>query len=196
MLNRENTNDVSQTGNKLEKGDLAGRDINKPVYNIGKVNLAGQSQLEKLYIKLEKEKKESKIFSEIIDELLHFKTCIDGVKVIGLEKKLIDADRQNYLTFAEEVKERFTRKLLRNEHSETAQIIYAFLLAKVYSSFQHNIYPRIIEGLPEEFINSLVTEYIINPLDDLLGDNLLRIYDDEINGMIYFLTGNCHIKWI
>ena len=84
---------------------------------------------------------------------------------------------------------------MKNEHSETAQLIYAFLLAKVYSSFQTNIYPRISEGLSEEFINQLVTEYIIKPLEDILGNNLLRIYDDEINGMIYFLTGNCHIKW-
>lgn len=191
----ENLNTVTQSENNLETGDLAGRDINKPTYNIGRITFGGESQLEKLYEKLEKEKNESAIFSEIVDELLHFKNNADDKGFIGLEKKLDNASRLNYLHFAEITKEKFAKKLLKNEHSETAQLIYAFLLAKVYSSFQTNIYPRILEGLAEEFINQLVIEYIIKPLEDILGNNLLRIYDDEINGMIYFLTGNCHIKW-
>ncbi|WP_339886715.1 ABC-three component system protein [uncultured Flavobacterium sp.] len=195
MLDNENLNEVTQSDNIIENGDLAGRDINKSTYNIGRITFGGQSQLEKLYERLEKEKNESTIFSEIVDELLHFKSNADDNGFIGLEKKLENGNRINYLHFAETSKEKFAKKLLKNEHSETAQLIYAFLLAKVYSSFQTNIYPRIYEGLSEEFINQLVTEYIIKPLEDILGNNLLRIYDDEINGMIYFLTGNCHIKW-
>lgn len=195
MPENENLNSVNQSENILESGDLAGRDIIKPVYNIGRITFGGQSQLEKLYERLEKEKNESAIFREIVDELLHFKNNADDKGFIGLEKKLVNGNRISYLHFAETSKEKFAKKLLKNEHSETAQLIYAFLLAKVYSSFQTNIYPRISEGLAEEFINQLVTEYIIKPLEDILGNNLLRIYDDEINGMIYFLTGNCHIKW-
>ena len=84
---------------------------------------------------------------------------------------------------------------MKNEHSETAQHIYAFLLAKVYSRFETHIYSRLNEGHPEEYINQLVDELIVKPLEDLLGNNLLHIYEDEINGMIYFLMGNCHIKW-
>jgi len=68
-------------------------------------------------------------------------------------------------------------------------------LAKVYSRFENNIYPRLNEGHPEEYINQLVDEFIVKPIEDLLGSNLLHIYEDEINGMIYFLMGNCHIKW-
>lgn len=112
-----------------------------------------------------------------------------------LKKKLENGNRLKYLEFAEISKEKFAKKLLLNEHSESAQLIYAFLLAKVYTSFQTNIYTRLNEGHPEEYINQLIAESIVKPLEELLGDNLLRIYDDEINGMIYFLTGNCHIKW-
>lgn len=197
MLNSDYTTKIDQTNNKVECGDLAGRDINKPVTNyiIGRVSFGGQSQLEILYVRLEKEKSESAGFSEIVDELLHFKTYAKGTEVIGIEKKLENGKRLEYLNFAEKTKEKFAKKLLINEHSETAQLIYAFLLAKVYTSFETNIYPRLNEGLPNEFINQLVSEYIVKPIEDLLGDNLLRIYEDEINGMIYFLTGNCHIKW-
>lgn len=186
--------EVSQSNNEVQ-GDLAGNDINKPTYNIGRTYIGGKSQLEKLYDKLKKERESSTVFSEIVDELLHFKNNADEAEFIGLEKKLENGKRTNYLNFAEKSKEKFAKKLLLNEHSETAQHIYAFLLAKVYSSFELNIAPRIKENHPEIFINELVKEFIVNPLEDVLGENLLRIYDDEINGMIYFLTGNCHIKW-
>ena len=193
MAEPENINGVKQINNDVSR-DLAGRDI-ITTYNIGLVPFGGQSQLEKLYVRFEKEKNESPFFSEFVDELNHFKQYAQDTEVIGIEKKLKNGNRLKYLNFAEKCKEKFAMKLLINEHSETAQRIYAFLLAKVYSSFEINIYPRLSEGHPDEFINELVSVYIIMPLEDILGDNLLNIYDDEINGMIYFLTGNCHIKW-
>lgn len=190
----DDENKVTQEANQVS-GDLAGRDVNKPTYNIGKINIGGHTQLEKLYKKLEKEKEESTTFCEIVEELLHFKNHADGREFIGLEKKLANAERSNYLRFAESVKEKFVKKLLRNEHSETAQLIYAFLLAKVYSNFQIHVYPKILDGHPQDYINHLIDECILKPIEDLLGENLLRIFTDEVNGMIYFLTGNCHIKW-
>ncbi len=192
----DSSSNVTQSNNTIEgDGDIGGRDINKPTYNYGRISTGGQSQLERLYTKLEEEKKNSMTFSEVIDDLLHYKSYAPNTKVIGLEQKLKNGNRLNYLKFAENSKDKFTRKLLKNEHSETAQLIYAFLLAKVYSSFETYVYPRVIEGHPDEYINNLVSTYIITPIEDILGDNLLRIYEDEINGMVYFLTGNCHIKW-
>jgi hypothetical protein len=187
--------EFTQTGNTLGSGDMAGRDVIKPTYNIGKTLFGGQSQLEKLYVKLEEEKKKSQVFTEIIDELLHYRKYAKNTPFIGLEKKLENGNRLKYLEFAEISKEKFAKKILLNEHSESAQLIYAFLLAKVYTSYQTNIYTRLNEGHPESFINQLISESIIKPLEELLGDNLLRIYDDEIYGMVYFLTDNCHIKW-
>lgn len=196
MTVSENNNEVTQTNNTVENGDIAGRDVIKPTtINIGRVSLGGKSQLELLYEKLEEERKNSTVFSEMVDELLHFKSYAKDTEIIGLEKKLENGNRLKYLNFAEKSKEKFTKKLLKNEHSETAQYIYAFLLAKVYSRFETTIYPRLNEGHSEEFINQLLDEFIIKPIEDLLGNNLLRIFEDEINGMIYFLMGNCHIKW-
>jgi len=196
MAEQEDINEVTQTNNTIGNGDIAGRDVIKPTtINIGRVSFGGKSQLEILYDKLEQEKQNSAGLCEMVEELLHFKTYAVDTEVIGLEKKLENGNRLRYLNFAEKSKEKFTMKLLKNEHSETAQHIYAFLLAKVYSRFETNIYPRLSEGHPEEYINQLIDELIIKPLEDLLGDNLLHIYEDEINGMIYFLMGNCHIKW-
>ena len=47
--------EVSQSNNEV-KGDLAGNDVNKPTYNIGRTSIGGKSQLEKLYDRLEKER--------------------------------------------------------------------------------------------------------------------------------------------
>lgn len=196
MADEENKNEVTQSNNTVDNGDIAGRDVNKPTtINIGRVSFGGKSQLEVLYEKLEQEKIDSPVFSEMVEELMHFKSYAANTEIIGLEKKLENGNRQRYLNFAERAKEKFTKKLLKNEHSETAQHIYAFLLAKVYSRFETHIYSRLNEGHPEEYINQLVDEFIVKPLEDLLGNNLLHIYEDEINGMIYFLMGNCHIKW-
>lgn len=195
MEEEENNNKVTQSNNTVDQGDMAGRDINKSTFNIGRVSFGGKSQLQLLYEKLEEEKEDTTEITEMIEELQHFRNYAQNEKVIGLEKKLENGNRIKYLNFAERSKEKFTKKLLKNEHSETAQEIYAFLLAKVYRRFENHIYPRLSEGHPEEFINQLIDEFIINPMEDLLGNNLLRLYEDEISGMIYFLMGNCHIKW-
>lgn len=195
MAEKENKNEVTQSNNTVGNGDMAGRDVIKSTITIGTVSFGGKSQLQFLYEKLEEEKKSSTEIAEMVQELQHFRDYADDEEVIGLEKKLENGNRIKYLNFAERSKEKFSKKLLKNEHSETAQEIYAFLLAKVYRRFEDHIYPRLSEDHPEEFVNQLVDEFIINPMEDLLGDNLLRLYEDEISGMIYFLMGNCHIKW-
>ncbi len=195
MAENNENNEVTLSNNTVENGDIAGRDVNKPTINIGRMSFGGKSQLQILYDRLEEEKKSTKGIAEMIEELQHFKSYAKDEEVIGLEKKLENGNRLKYLNFAERSKEKFSMKLLKNEHSETAQEIYAFLLAKVYRRFEDHIYPRLSEGHSEDFINQLVDEFIINPMEDLLGENLLRLYEDEISGMIYFLMGNCHIKW-
>lgn len=195
MAEEENKRQVTQSNNTIDNGDMAGRDVIKSTIHIGRVSFGGKSQLQLLYEKFEEEKKNSTGITEMVEELQHFRAYAEDEEIIGLEKKLENGKRIKYLNFAERSKEKFTKKLLKNEHSETAQEIYAFLLAKVYRRFEDHIYPRLSEHHSEEFINQLVDEFIVNPMEDLLGDNLLRLYEDEISGMIYFLMGNCHIKW-
>jgi hypothetical protein len=51
MTEPESINKVNQSNNIVESGDMAGRDIIKPVtnINIGRVSFGGKSQLELLY---------------------------------------------------------------------------------------------------------------------------------------------------
>ena len=190
----DHTTKSNQKGNQVT-GDQAGRDVIKPIYNIGSSSSGSISQLNSLYKKLEVERSVDVAFDEIIEELQHYKAYAKNSEVIGLDAKLEKGNRSAFLAFAMDVKERFSKKLLRNEHSETAQEIFALLLGKVYSSFQINIVPKIKEGHPDEFVNALIQEHIIRPLEEILGENLLRIFEPEIHGMVYFLTGNCHLNW-
>lgn len=191
----EDENNVNQENNEIG-GDQAGRDIYKQqVYNIGATSFSGVTQLENLYRRLEKERKDNETIDEIIEDLQHYKNHAANSEVLGLDVKLNNGNRTDLLEFAMETKERFAKKLLRNEHSESAQEIFVILLGKVWSSFQINIVPKIREGHPNDFINELIREHIIKHLEEILGENLLRLYEPEIHGMIFFLTGNCHLKW-
>ena len=82
-----------------------------------------------------------------------------------------------------------------SQFSEVAQKINVYLLAAVRSYYMLEIYPRICNNEDQMTINSLISEKIINPLIVELGDNLFDFTHEDILGMLYFLTGNCHIKW-
>ena len=108
MADEENKNEVTQTNNTVDNGDIAGRDVIKSTtINIGRDSFGGKSQLEMLYEKLEQEKENSPIFSEMVEELMHFKSYAENTEIIGLEKKLENGNRLRYLNFAERAKEKF-----------------------------------------------------------------------------------------
>ena len=58
------------------------------------------------------------------------------------------------------------------------------------------IYTLICQNDSDEKINLLITERIIKPVQEDLGINLFKYNEDDIMGMIFFLTGNCHINGI
>ena len=57
------------------------------------------------------------------------------------------------------------------------------------------IYTLICNNETESKIQAVIAERIINPVKTELGLNLFKYDEDDIMGMIFFLTGNCHIKW-
>ncbi|OGU35307.1 MAG: hypothetical protein A2068_12280 [Ignavibacteria bacterium GWB2_35_6b] len=190
-MNKSEENKVKQS-NITAGGSVAGRDNN--TYN----NI---SQNRNLYMcelikKFKSEQEQNKTVTEIIDELRHYKTNIDnGSKVIGLEQKLINGSREDLIDFAIITKERFAKKLIKYEYFESAQGIFSYLLAIIYSNFNIYISPLLKENKTAIEINKKIDEHVINPLLIELDENVLKIHKDEINGMLFFLTGNCHIKW-
>ena len=173
-------------------GDLAGRDIDKSKH----YHYSGSkgSYMKTLLEKFKNEQKENQQLKAFIDDLDYYYNKRQD-DVVDLKTKLTEGNRQDLIDFATDFKDRFHRKLFHYQFSEAAQTILLNLLAEVQSRFINEIYPSICRNEDPDIINSMITERLIEPIKEQLDENLLGITVQHINGMLYFLTGNCHIKW-
>jgi len=178
---------------KNEARDIAGRDINTTnIY----VTHEKSAYLERLYNKYQEESKNNPQLISFIEDLDYYNSQVQGDAIIGLENKLIDGEKRNIIWYAKNVKERYHKKLFKiSQFSEIAQEINVYLLATVRSYYMLEIYPQVCNKEDDQIISALISQKIVNPLLTDLGDNLFGFTPDDIQGMLYFLTGNCHIKW-
>jgi len=153
--------------------------------------------LHDLFNKFQKEMEDDPGLKEICKELDYFNSQVEGDEMIGLENKLIaGAKPAEVIKYAKYAKEKFHKKLmLTSQYSIVAQDINVYILSKIHRGFMMEIYSLICNNEPETKIQTLISERIINPVKAELGLNLFKYDEDDIMGMIFFLTGNCHIKW-
>lgn len=175
-------------------GDLAGHDVIKSTYNILNTPTT-RSTMATLIEKFKYEKEHDIQFKKTIEKLEHYNRQAEGDEIIGLEAKLRAAEYDAFIEFAEKTKELFTKKLAKHQFSESAQQIYAFLLAEVWDRYYRNVYPCIQQGFPQDQICKIIETQVLDHIKSLLEENVLELYADEISGMLSFLTGNCHVKW-
>ena len=167
--------------------------------NMTVYNYNSQPKLYTQYLKLVEEFQQelengNTEFRDFIDKIQHYTATIDGV--VGLSSKLTEAGFENDIDFAQQLKEYYYKKITENNLSKATQKIHAFLLAKICILFNLCIKGAINDGVSKDVIREMIIEKVINPIQDMLGENnVLNLYDDDITAMIYFLTGNCHIRW-
>ena len=181
--------------NNIVLGDQAGRDIINNTINLYASDGSQPTPMGRLVEKFRKERQNDTQFHETLEILKHFAQPISGEDIAGLEAKLRVSGREGLLHFAQQTKELFTKKLVEHQFSEAAQEIHAYLLAEVYTRFHLEVFPSIQRGASPEIVTTLVLQRVIQPVQALLDENVLRLFSTEINGMLYYLTGNCHIKW-
>jgi hypothetical protein len=188
---------VAQTGNTIG-GDNAGGNISKPTYNISAGPGATNSTsaiIERLTHRYRHEKENNVVFRETVERLEHYQTqVVDGLP-LTLEEKLKNGGRKDLIGFAKRTKEMFAKKLARHSLYESAQEVHACLLAEVYCRFHEFVYPHVSGAANIVAVNALIRLHIVDPLLAALGENAFNFYSDDIYGMLYFLTGTCHIKW-
>ena len=151
-----------------------------------------------LFEKLNSEFENQEEISGIIDDLNRYTIQRD---VIGLEQKLTESNRTDLINDALWLKEEYYKKLTKYQLYQSAQKIQAHLLASVLERFRNKIKPLINSDSSDAVIRKAISEEIINPLINLveiegLDDNILGFSATDIEGMIYYLTGRCHLKWI
>jgi len=166
--------------------------------NSGPIYLEKQSKFSRLFSKLNSEVISNDRYPQILEELQRYLTDKDSY---GLEKKLIDGGfSEQEIIKASDRKEMYVKKQEKNILYVSAQRIYCELLAKIMIDFEVYIDPLINRGETKEVILKEISEKVINPMFSLLNENaaddeVLYFNAEEIYGMIYYLTGRCHLNW-
>lgn len=172
--------------------DIAGGNIEKTITHIYG---GAPSPLTELLTKLaEGEDEETKDF---IDKLKHFISESDNEngKVIGLSLKLTNGGAtDNYITYATELKEEFAKLLEQNATNLHTQEIFAHLMSSIRMKFIHQVRPHL-DHKPCQEVLDILYEKVIIPTIQLVVPNPLQLNDETIAGMLFYLTGNCHLEW-
>ena len=132
---------------------------------------------------------------EFIDELQNYMQRIISPKQRNLEQKLLAAKRDDLVITAKHLKEQFTKKLYKHTFSPTAQNIFVHILAKINSCFRLKIKPLIYEEHSPRSIDEAIYKEIVENIYSEVGNSELSINMDDIQGMLFYLTGNCYIEW-
>ncbi len=167
--------------------------------NNGTINISNsRSRLSATFERLEQEILNN-TRKEVIDELLLYTTKLDGTK--GLEEKLQDGGFQKmFIQKAIIQKEMYAKRATKYECYPAAQEIILSLFARIKNEFDVRIYPMIIKGADVPSIMQEVHKQIVSPILQMIemngaNDQSLYFNMDHIYGMIYYLTGMCHLNW-
>ena len=167
--------------------------------NNGTINIGNsRSRLSATFERLEQEILNN-TRKEVIDELLMYTTKLDGTK--GLEEKLQDGGFQKmFIQKAIIQKEMYAKRATKYECYPAAQEIILSLFARIKNEFDVRIYPMIIKGEDVPSIMQEIHKQIVSPILQMIemngaNDQSLYFNMDHIYGMIYYLTGMCHLNW-
>ena len=157
-----------------------------------------QTRMDTYFQKLLKEIEEG-ITSDVFDELKYYQTKLDGTK--GMEQKLIDGGfRLSRIQEATQLKQMYAKIATKYDCYPSAQRIIQLLFARIKHEFYASIFPLIEQQQAINIVMQQVHEKIVVPISDMLNangayDTYLNFNEDHIYGMIYYLTGMCHLNW-
>lgn len=167
--------------------------------NYGTISISSnRTRMSATFERLEKEIRNNTT-QEVIDELLMYTTKLDGTK--GLEEKLQDGGfKKMFIQKATLQKEMYAKKTTKYECYPAAQEIILSLFARIKNEFDIKIYPMISKGVDVTSIMQEVHKQIVFPILQMIEangekDQTLYFNMDHIYGMIYYLTGMCHLNW-
>ena len=187
-IDRQNVNNSSAVSNQANIQNLD-----------GDVFFSGRSRLAQKFKQLKEDVANQAYFAGFLNDFKHYNTTLDGV---GMPKKLTDAgfsDRD--IANATARKHQYAKKLEEFRLYKTAQAIDLELFAIICNNFETYVEPLIDADAGISKIKECIREKIVGPIYEMLNtdgqdDTLLDYNMNHIYGMIYFLTGKCHLNWI
>jgi hypothetical protein len=129
------------------------------------------------------------------EKLEHFLSNQTNSDVRGLEAKLTASGRDDLLKGALLKKQSAYKAILRQQGSKSAQTIYTFLMAEIVVNFEQTVLPLVQDGASRSTIDTAMLEKVIAPALGMLESNPLNLNKMDIQGLVYFLAGNCYIRW-
>lgn len=174
--------------------------IDKQV-NIAKVDTlytSSKTRWQKKFERLQEQVHTDQRYESFIEDFHNYNTIQDG---IGLERKLLDAGFNNQeILRALYFKEKYAKRVIRGEMFLAQQEIDVEIFSIIDNNFYTYIFPKIEEDCDKKEIVALLMEKVINPILYILNkegeyDSFLNYNANDIYGMLYFLTGKCHINW-
>ncbi|HUW50025.1 MAG TPA: ABC-three component system protein [Sulfuricella sp.] len=181
---------TNQSGNTVG-GDLVGGNKYTSTTN----NFTNQSPLARLYERLRTDNQSQPYFAQISEQLQHYCSAVTDGDVRGLEAKLSDSNRMDLIRVATKLKESAAKTVMKYQTSGIAQDILTHILAKLYTEFFLNVTPAIEAGAPRVDVDALISEKVLKPALEMLGDNDLMLTQADLLGLLFFLGGNCHVRW-
>ncbi len=181
---------MEQKAGKNSKQYQAGGDI------VFEGQQKSKTKLSVLFDRLNIEFNEDDIISHIISDLESYTTDTD---VIGLEEKIKKGGREKYLTNFIWMKQEYRKKLEKYQNYPSAQKIHTLILADVLHKFNTYLVPLLESNPTEEQIRLAISNQIVEPVYKIIDeegcDDVMGLSKTDVHGMIYYLTGKCHIKW-
>jgi hypothetical protein len=166
--------------------------------NQGAIYLTKQTRFSKRFEKLNKEVASDERYEGTMESLKYYLTKLDG---IDMPTKLEDGGfKKSEIIDATRKKERYAKKLELNRFFESAQWIDSQLFGKIKMDFEAFVLPLINKGASKNEIFKEVVIKVVQPVLDLINiegesDEVLNYNADDIFGMVYYLTGQCHLNW-
>lgn len=183
--------DAAQTGNNVT-GDLAGGNIDKRTYVSAAVQLTAMTRVIQEFAH---ERAQDARLNSVIANLEHYLNATTTGDVRGLDEKLTSAGRASQLQTARIRKHEATQFILRHQSSIAAQKIIGFLLGKLLTAFENHVSPLINASAPPAQIDSAIQVHVLDAAWTFLESNPLEVDHRLLTGLLYFLGGNCHIRW-
>lgn len=185
---------MNTQSDNLVGGDLVGGNKTEHNYHFPPSLALGNSELSQLYIKLKHGDPNQDMTRGFCEKLQHYLTSTTDGDVRGLEMKLRESGRLDQLQHATAMKESAFKAIMRRQTSGTAQRIFTIVLDELHTNFMLTATPIIQNEAGRTAVDQAILK-VINDTKSILGENVLEITTKDLLSLIYFLGGNCHLRW-
>lgn len=168
------------------------------ITNVENLHITPKTRWQKHFEELKRQVENDDRYATFIDDFKEYNTAKEG---IGLEKKLVDGNfTETEINRALSQKEKYAKRLVMGEMFLAQQIIDVEIFSIIENNFYTYVFPLIIENYHKKDILATLNEKVIQHILEILNkegaeDDYLNYNANDIFGMVYFLTGKCHLNW-